>query len=132
MKNSFIPTLLLLVSISCLVACSSSNSTQNKDNIINKDISKTEAKALIQNNSDLIIVDVRTPGEIANGKIKGALEIDYKANDFEEKIKMLDKNQKYLIYCASGGRSGRTLKKMASLGFKESYNLLGGYSDWKE
>ncbi|MBM4241173.1 MAG: rhodanese-like domain-containing protein [Euryarchaeota archaeon] len=44
----------------------------------------------------------------------------------------MDKNKKYLIYCRSGRRSGKTLKKMKNLGYKEVYGLTGGMNQWKK
>ncbi len=132
MNNRFLQAFSVCLLSFLLVSCSSSSSPKVTSNVINQDVSQERAKELIKNNPELIIIDVRTPAEIAQGKIKNAIEIDYKTDKFEEEISKLDKDKKYLVYCASGGRSGRTLKKMSSLGFKESYNLLGGYNDWKE
>jgi len=80
---------------------------------------------------ELVIVDVRTPKEIAGGKIdENALEIDFKDGSFDSNISKLDKNNTYLIYCKSGGRSSKSTKKMIAAGFKNVYNLEGGYSEW--
>jgi len=80
---------------------------------------------------ELIIVDVRTPKEIAGGKIDAnALEIDFKDDSFESKINQLDKNKTYLMYCRSGGRSSKSANMMITAGFKDVYNLVGGYSEW--
>lgn len=79
-----------------------------------------------------VILDVRTPGETAGGVIEGAIELDYRAPDFAAKIAELDKDKTYLVYCASGGRSGKACQMMQGAGFKEVYNLKGGYRGWKE
>lgn len=80
----------------------------------------------------VVVLDVRTPGEIAAGKIEGAMEIDFRGDDFEAKIDALDKDKTYLIYCKSGGRSSNTCKSMAGKGFKHLYNLEGGYTAWSK
>lgn len=77
-----------------------------------------------------VLLDVRTPGETARGVIDGALEIDYRSSDFAAQLQELDPTKTYLVYCASGGRSGKTCKMMDELGFDKSYNLVGGYSAW--
>ncbi len=79
---------------------------------------------------DVVLMDVRTPEEIAKGKIAGAMELDYYASNFAEEIAKLDTNKTYLIYCRSGNRSGKTCKLMAGQGFTKLYNLAGGYNAW--
>lgn len=78
------------------------------------------------------LVDVRTPDEIANGKIKEALEIDFRADDFKQRLEQLDRNQIYGIYCRSGGRSNKALNLMKEMGFAKVYELEGGYTAWLE
>ena len=90
-----------------------------------------KAKLLIEDPA-AIIVDVRTPEEISGGKIShSALELDYRAADFKEKLGQLDKNKKYLIYCKSDGRSGKTLEMMKTMGFIDCSDLDGGYTAWE-
>jgi len=72
---------------------------------------------------------VRT-GEVAQGMIENAIQIDFNASDFESKIAALDKDKEYLMYCRSGNRSGRACKMMQKKGFKNLYNLEKGYSAW--
>ncbi len=79
---------------------------------------------------NVILLDVRTPSETARGVIDGALEIDYRSPDFATQLQELDPTKTYLVYCASGGRSGKTCKMMDELGFDKAYNLVGGYSAW--
>lgn len=74
-----------------------------------------------------VMIDVRTPEEIAGGKIASeALEIDYYSDDFQANLDQLDKTRKYLVYCRSGRRSGLTMEIMENLGFSEAYDLNGG------
>lgn len=91
-----------------------------------------EAKRLMTENKDLILLDVRTPGEIADGKIPNALEIDYQGDDFEAKIDKLDKDATYLVYCKAGGRSTNAAKMMQEKGYGHIYNLEGGYTAWSK
>jgi len=79
-----------------------------------------------------VILDVRTPAETAGGVIEGAIELDYRAPDFADEVAKLDKDKTYLVYCASGGRSGKACSAMQGMGFREVYNLKGGYKAWTE
>ncbi len=78
----------------------------------------------------IMLLDVRTPEETAEGKIEGAVEIDYEATTFEAEVAKLDKSKTYLIYCRSGNRSGEASAYMAKQGFKSIFNLKGGYEAW--
>jgi rhodanese-related sulfurtransferase len=77
-----------------------------------------------------VLLDVRTAEEVAQGSIEGAEVIDFYGDDFRQKIEALDKDKTYLVYCRSGGRSGKTCKMMQEIGFTNLYNLEGGYSNW--
>jgi rhodanese-related sulfurtransferase len=105
---------------------SSEDATQSE----NKNINVAEFNKRRSASSDVVILDVRTPEEIADGKIPGALEIDYNASDFETQLGKLDRSKEYLVYCAAGFRSGKTTSMMAEMGFEQVYNLEGGYTAW--
>lgn len=79
---------------------------------------------------DIVVLDVRTPPETAQGMIEGAIEIDIKNPDFVQQIQKLDKDKTYLIYCRSGRRSVTACNIMAEQGFSKLYNMLGGYNAW--
>lgn len=77
------------------------------------------------------LIDLRTKDEVSLGKIPGAKNIDFYASDFEGQIKELSVSRPVLIYCAAGGRSSKTLKKMEEWGFQEVYELSGGFTEWQ-
>lgn len=64
-----------------------------------------------------LILDVRTPAEVAEGHLAGALFVDFLADDFKEKVQLLDKSADYIVHCRSGNRSGQAVVIMADLGF---------------
>lgn len=77
-----------------------------------------------------IILDVRTPNEFAQGHLPNALLIDYYNDDFKAQLARLDKTKPVFVYCASGGRSASASKIMIQAGFKEVYDLQGGFNTW--
>ncbi|MCB0662462.1 MAG: rhodanese-like domain-containing protein [Saprospiraceae bacterium] len=79
---------------------------------------------------NVVVLDVRTPQETAQGVIKGAVEINLYDPEFEQKIQQLDKSKTYLVYCRSGKRSVSACNVMAKNGFSKLYNLKGGYNSW--
>lgn len=98
-------------------------------------ISAADAAALVEQNSDadsFVILDIRTPEEYAAGKLDGAINIDFYANDFRSRIDQLDKDTHYLVYCRSGNRSGQALPIFEDLGFTRVDNLANGIVDWFE
>ena len=99
-----------------------------------KTISPKEASDLIEknkNNSDFIILDVRTPREFESGHIEGAILLDYYSRTYTEKLKRLVKKKTYLIYCRSGNRSGKTLNLIKDMGFSNVYNMDKGIKVWR-
>jgi rhodanese-related sulfurtransferase len=76
-----------------------------------------------------LILDVRTPGEIAEGHLEGALFVDFMADDFRDKVAELDKSADYLVHCRSGNRSGQAVVIMAELGFTGELVNGGGLED---
>lgn len=95
-----------------------------------KDIDSRTFEAAIQNDKDAVVLDVRTPGEIAEGIIPGAIHVDLMGGEFAEKIQMLDRDKSYYVYCRSGGRSATACGAMSQWGFRKLYNLSGGIMSW--
>jgi rhodanese-related sulfurtransferase len=90
---------------------------------------KSAQKLLLQTN--LVILDIRTPEEFKSFHIAGATNIDFNGSDFEQRIIALDKSKNYLVHCASGGRSARSLKIFQKHDFQSIYHLDGGINAWK-
>ncbi len=83
-------------------------------------------------NKKNIILDVRSAAEFKAGHIPGAINIDVRAADFDEKVAKLDKDKTYLVNCAAGGRSATACKKLEVVGFKELYDLAPGFKGWEK
>ena len=103
-----------------LAACSGSNAAT--------DLSSAEFSAKIVE-SGVVVLDVRTAGEFAEGHIPNAINIDVEAATFDSEIANLDKNATYAVYCHSGRRSGIAVGKMADAGFTHLFNLKSGIAD---
>lgn len=86
----------------------------------------------LRSGKDVVILDVRTPAEFAEGTIEGAVLLDYRAQDFADRVAKLDKSKLYLVHCAAGGRSARACAKMETLGFTNLVNLEGGMGAWQD
>jgi rhodanese-related sulfurtransferase len=75
-----------------------------------------------------VVIDVRSPAEVAEGAIVGATVLDFNAGEFEAKIGDYDRSAAYLVYCRSGNRSGQAVAIMKELGFTDVIDA-GAYSD---
>jgi len=80
---------------------------------------------------DVQLVDVRTPKEYQAGFIDNAINIDFmNQKTFKEGFENLDRNKPLYIYCRSGNRSQKSVALLEAMGFKEIYDLKGGYNAW--
>ena len=93
-----------------------------------------EAAAAITDNppDDLVVLDVRTPEEYAEGHLDGAVLVDFYAPDFAEQLAALDTDVPYLVYCRSGNRSGQAIDVMEQLGFTSVVDVDGGIVAWSD
>lgn len=104
-----------------LAACGSSSA---------KKVSPKEFSEVVMQ-SGVIVLDVRTPAEFAEGHLANAININFESGNFEEEISKLDKSKTYAVYCRSGNRSGQATAKMSKAGFTNIYDLDGGIIDWQ-
>ncbi len=95
-------------------------------------LNANEAFETIKARPDLVIIDVRTPGEFAGGHIDGAINIDFRNANFASHISKLDGSKEYLIHCRSGGRSTRSLTTFKDAGFSHILHMDGGMIGWNK
>lgn len=94
-------------------------------------LSKEDWSEQLKEDSNSIVLDVRTQEEVDMGMIPNALHIDiYKGQGFIDDVEKLDKTKNYYVYCRSGARSGQACAILNELGFENAYNLAGGYNAW--
>lgn len=87
----------------------------------------------IAESEDAIVIDIRTPQEIVQGKaMNTAEEIDLYAPEFRAQIENLDPEKTYLLYCRSGNRTVTAKTLMKNLGFEKVYDLKGGIRRWEQ
>lgn len=96
------------------------------------DLSQEDWEAQLEKDPNAVILDVRTEEEVEDGIIPNSINIDiYKGQEFIEELEKLDKTKNYYVYCRSGNRSGQACAIMNSKGFKNAYNLQGGFMNWE-
>lgn len=86
---------------------------------------------MIQTDSSLYLIDVSTPLEYSRAHIPKAVNIDYLAKDFKQKMGRLDPDRPVALYCPTGIRSTEAAGKIKEMGFDRVYVLEYGYRSWR-
>ena len=81
------------------------------------------------NTPDLQVVDVRNPGETADGTIRGAFELPIPA--LIRLLPALDPSRPTAVYCAGGYRSSIAASVLRAHGFVDVSDVLGGFGAWR-
>jgi len=93
-------------------------------------ITPEQAKEMLDNNEDIILLDVRTEDEFKEKRIPGAILLpDFMITDSASEV-LPDKNAIILIYCRSGRRSENAARELIDMGYKNVYDF-GGIIDWE-
>jgi rhodanese-related sulfurtransferase len=79
--------------------------------------------------NDDVLIDVRTKNEFNSGKILDAINIP--VDELRSRISEIPENKKIFIYCLGGLRGYIAQRVLFQNGFREVYNLSGGYQLWK-
>lgn len=131
-----VPTITELVEINELCgspepeneAPDSKNKKQQKESKEMKEITAMELKKEISTGKDLLVLDVRTPQEVALGRLECCVHIPLQ--DLAARMDELDKDKDIVVYCKSGGRSRRAIEMLQTNGYKNLRNLTGGITAW--
>ena len=101
-----------------------------------QEVEVSEVNALL--NDGYQVLDVREPAEFLSGTIEGALNVPRgilePAADRQyasHRDELMDRDKKWLIFCASSGRSAMATVVLQEMGFKNVKNINGGMNAWK-
>ena len=109
-------------------ACSSYTLQGGESQYVNTDV---QGFAELIADTNVVVLDVRTADEFAEGHIQRAILIDQGQSDFMEKAKAtLPFDKKIAVYCRSGRRSANAAGRLADAGYK-CVNLKGGIMAWQ-
>ena len=115
--------------LTCLLATLGLTTACGQQNFENADVQGFSA---LTEDPSVVVLDVRSASEYAEGHLAGAVLIDQGQSDFVEKVKAaIPVNKKIAIYCRSGRRSANAAGKLAAEGY-QCVNLKGGILAWKE
>ena len=115
--------------LTCLLAVMGLNTACGQQNYENADVA---GFAELVSDSNIVVLDVRTASEFAEGHIEGAINIDQGQSDFMDKARAaLPADKKIAVYCRSGRRSANAAGRLGGEGY-QCVNLKGGIIAWKE
>ena len=136
MKSTLFSALLFFLSITACQSPSRSEASQSATASSSTTAAASVVTLTVQEfatqSSKGTILDVRTDGEVAQGKIEGALVIDYYSPDFLDQVSQLPKDQELYLYCAVGARSEEAARLLIQQGYTKVYHLQGGIQGWTQ
>ena len=83
----------------------------------------------IGNNTNHVLLDVRTPEEFASGYIAGAINIP--VEELDQRLSGLPAETEIVVYCRSGNRSAQASTILSNNGFNDVSDM-GGIIDWQQ
>ena len=87
-------------------------------------------KLVADKGQHITVLDVRTPEEYEMGHIAGAVNASFLDADFARRIGVMDKTRTYIVHCAGGTRSQRSLPLLQAAKFGTILHMSGGYKAW--
>ena len=95
-------------------------------------ISPEQLRVLLDDGDDVVLIDVREPGEWEINRIEGARLIPKSALDSGEGLALIPADRIPVLYCKSGVRSGQALAAVRAAGFANARHLEGGIVAWAQ
>ena len=121
----FVLLAVLLVLCINIAACNSTNAGT-------KQISATELVELIKIEKAPVILDVRSADEYSQGRVPGAINIEYRELPSRiDEIRNLG-NRKIVVYCETGVRANIAKDTLKKAGFTDILHLEGDMSGWRK
>ena len=126
-----------LLAIALLVMTISGSSISKAESILPveanqqyQSISPQDAKAELDSDASIILLDVRNPHEHDASHIPNSILVPLNTLNADIHNHIPDKTRKIFVYCRSGGRSKRAAYQLIDLGYTNVYDLLGGILAW--
>lgn len=116
-------TLLLALLGAALAGCEVDQQQSKKTTVTPREVYEQREK------KDVLIVDVRTPEEFREERIKEA--VNKPLDEINNWVKELPKDKKIYFVCRSGNRSGIAQRIAQREGYTNTYNMEGGMRAWK-
>ncbi|MCL2844762.1 MAG: rhodanese-like domain-containing protein [Chitinivibrionia bacterium] len=129
LNNRVITIAIILLGLVVLFGHGTSRASGQNETVVERRISASEAKRIMTDSANVIILDVRTEQEFRQSRIKNS--VNFPVNEIKENASIVipDKNALILVYCRSGGRSRTAANTLISIGYTNVYDF-GGIQSW--
>ena len=87
-----------------------------------------EARDLIEEKADLVVLDVRMVPEFDSDHLEGAVNIP--VEELGGRLSELNQNDELLVYCRTGNRSTTAVGILRESGYERIYHMDGGIAAW--
>jgi phage shock protein E len=94
-------------------------------------VTAEDVKKAIDEKENCIVLDVRTQGEYARGKIAGSINVPVDSIESEIRSVIPDTSAKIYVYCLSGSRSISAVSSMMKLGYTNVFDMSHGLLGWR-
>jgi rhodanese-related sulfurtransferase len=131
MRKLFLLSVILISSIFAQKIISPGELVQKAKSQI-KEIKSQKLYTMFDEN--ILIIDIREPHETHLGKIDYGNVINIPRGLLEFKIAKhnLEKYDAVIVYCQAGARGALATLRLQNMGYKNIYNLIGGFKEWDE
>jgi rhodanese-related sulfurtransferase len=128
----FLAALLVIALAGSALAAVTTNVPKAKKEVKeNHGIDPAKLSSLLEKNKDIQIIDVREASEYTAGHIPGAINIPRGLLDwFIAKKTKINKNDTFVVYCKTAGRSSLSALTLLDKGYKNVLSLNGGLRNW--
>jgi len=93
-----------------------------------KEIDSNELAQWLESEKPPVLIDVRTPQEMAQASISNGKPLPLNTLPF--RLDEIPKDEPVVFYCRTGARSGQACMYMTQRGYDNVYNLYGGIVSW--
>lgn len=94
-------------------------------------VDASEVKEALDHHADVIVLDVRTPGEYSRGKIQNSINVPLDEIPSAITKKIPDSSSKIYVYCMSGSRSAVAVEALLKMGYVNAMDMKSGLLSWR-
>jgi rhodanese-related sulfurtransferase len=97
-----------------------------------KCLNPTQAKELIENTKDIVILDVREPAEAAECKLACSINIPRGLLEMKVQGHCPNPETTILVHCGAGGRASLAAARLKEMGYANAHAITAKYDDLKK
>lgn len=118
--------------LTIVIICLAINSYQSLSDSQMRALQATDYQKSLLREKDYYLIDVRTHWEYNRSHIENAVNISYLGGKFRKSLSTLDTSKPIFIYCETAHRSPYAANILHDIGFREIYDLAGGFRQWRK